>query len=162
MPVIVKGMCQGNDRGKTTSKIFTTSEIILIIRVREKGRNFIKKSRNFMKNEKLTIEEIKKAEIVIQHIFASLNKKITIFPSFVDRKCGRSKSDNFYFCVAIGEEKTISVFSNMDTLVLDISNIASQICKELDIKENDPIYDFIRDGDKARHDKIEEFLKTIK
>jgi hypothetical protein len=45
--------CQGNDCGKTTSKIFTTSEIILIIRVREKGRNFIKKSRNFMdKNNK--------------------------------------------------------------------------------------------------------------
>jgi len=29
-------------------KFFTTSEIIFIMKVREKGRNFIKKSRNFM------------------------------------------------------------------------------------------------------------------
>jgi hypothetical protein len=115
-----------------------------------------------MKNTEFTSEDIKKIEKTIQHIFTSLKKNISFVSCEIETRGNGKKFNNFNLKVLIeGQKSPILVYSNKETLVLDIWNIAIQICEKLEIKENDPIYKLLREGDKANYKKIEEFIKLL-
>ena len=112
-------------------------------------------------NKKFTEEDIKKIEKTLQYIFTPVKTITSVAPSEFMK--GKGEAPNNDFAIKIdGEETRIFAVANVEGLAKNIWRIAYQICKALDIKENDPIYDFIRDRKTPRYDKIEELLKTIK
>ncbi|MFA6376153.1 MAG: hypothetical protein WCX69_01995 [Candidatus Paceibacterota bacterium] len=117
-----------------------------------------------METSKFTNEEIQKIKKALQYIFAPLNKNIiSIIPSAVTASGDGIKFKNNDLIITIeGDERPMPVICNRDTLVLNIWNIADQLCDAWKIGKGNPIHDLLWDGDTSRHDKIEEFLKTIK
>jgi len=113
-----------------------------------------------MKNREFTSEEIKIIENAIKHIFVSLRKNITIVVCDVKTSVDGIKFNDFNLNIIIEGENPILVYSNKDTLVLDIWNIAEQICKKLEIKDSDPISKLLREGDNANYKEIERYLKN--
>ncbi len=111
-----------------------------------------------MKNKEFTSEDIKKIEKAIRYIFASLKKNITVVACGVKRSGNGIKFNNFNLDIIIEGENPIFVYSNKDTLVLDIWNIAVQICKKLEIRDNDPIFKLLREGDNANYKEIKKCL----
>ena len=115
-----------------------------------------------MKNKEFTSEDIKKIEKTIQFIFASLRKNITVMACDVKTSIDGIKFNDFNLNIIIEGKNPMLVYSNKDALVLDIWNIANQICKKLEIKDSDPIFKLLREGDNANYEEIEEFLKNRK
>lgn len=129
----------------------------------KKGRNFIKKSRNFMDNRELTAEEIKKIEKAIRCIFAPIKRVMSVSPSNVRIKSDVRERRSYDLLIMVeGEAAPIFAVAKAESLIKNTWDVANQFCDAWKIGKGNPIHDLLWDGDTSRHDKIEEFLKTIK
>jgi len=132
------------------------------MKVWDKGRNFIKKSRNFMAKE-LTAEEIKKIEKAIQCIFAPIKKLISVLPSNVRIKSDVRERRSYDLLIMVeGEAVPIFAVAKAESLIKNTWDVANQLCDIWKIGKENPIHNLLWDGNTPRYDKIEEFLKTIK
>lgn len=137
--------------------------MILIMEVREKGRNFIKKSRNFMDNRELTAEEIKKIEKAIQCIFAPIKRVMSVSPSNVRIKSDVRERRSYDLLIMVeGGAAPIFAVAKAESLIKNTWDVANQLCDIWKIGKENPIHDLLWNGKSPRYDKIKELLKTIK